>query len=39
MSNCGKIKMSLRADGLVKGAVYQFQTAAGLKNNILNNAF
>lgn len=29
MSNCGKIRMSLQADGLVKGAVYQFQTATG----------
>ena len=29
VSNCGKIKMSLQADGLVKGAVYQFQTATG----------
>lgn len=27
VSNCGKIKMSLQAEGLVKGAVYQFQTA------------
>ena len=39
MSNCGKIKMSLQADGLVKGAVYQFRTATDWKNNILNNAF
>lgn len=27
MPNCGKIKMSLQADGLVKGAAYQFQAA------------
>nr|DAJ94446.1 MAG TPA: hypothetical protein [Bacteriophage sp.] len=27
MPNCGKIRMSLQADGLVKGAVHQFQTA------------
>ena len=38
MSNCGKIKMSLQADGLVKGAVYQLQTVVDWKNNILNNA-
>lgn len=28
MSNCGKIRMSLQADGLAKGAAYQLQTAA-----------